>query len=238
MSQHFDRQIIRLKEQILRMGQLVEANVVRAIQAVETVDTQLAWDVIAADSDIDRCEIEVEEECLHTIALYQPVASDMRFVASVLTINKDLERIGDLSVNLAEIAMYLSERPLVGPPPANLGEQCDAVLAMVRQSLEALINLDGALARRVIEADDNIDQLHRESYGEIKRRIRENPDDVDPLINLLLTAKQLERIADHAVNVAEDVIYTAEGKMVRHRHLVQGAARRHEAKVAADGDSR
>ncbi len=201
------------------MGQLVETNVVRAIQAVETSDTQLAWDVIAADSDIDRCEIEVEEECLHTIALYQPVASDMRFVASVLTINKDLERIGDLSVTLAEVAMVLSEKPLQGEPPANLSEQCDAVLTMVRQSLEALVNLDGALARRVIEADDNVDQLHRESYDEIRRRLREKVNGVDPLIHLLIASKQLERIADHAVNIAEDVIYTSEGKIVRHRHL-------------------
>ena len=201
------------------MGELVEQNVTRAIQAIQTVDTRLAWDVIAADSEIDRHEIEVSEECLHTLALYQPVASDIRLVASVLTINKDLERIGDLSVNLAEQALLLSDHPLISEPPIDLAAQCETVLTMVRQSLESLIHMDGGLARRVIYDDDQVDQIHRGVYSEVKRAVENDPGQVDPMINLLVASRQLERIADHAVNIAEDVIYTAEAEIVRHRHL-------------------
>lgn len=225
MAHHFEKQIAHLKTRLLEMGELVERNVTRAIQAIQSVDAQLAWDVIATDSDIDRQEIEVSEECLHTLALYQPVASDMRLVASMLTINKDLERIGDLSVNLAEQALLLSEHPLVDDPPIDLAAQCETVLTMVRQSLEALVHLDGGLARRVIYDDDQVDQIHRGVYREVKRAIEDDPGQVDPMINLLVASRQLERIADHAVNIAEDVIYTAEAEIVRHRQLKEPSPR-------------
>ena len=219
MAHHFEKQIAHLKNRLLAMGELVEQNVTRAIQAIQSVDTRLAWDVIAADSEIDRHEIEVSEECLHTLALYHPVASDIRLVASVLTINKDLERIGDLSVNLVEQTLLLSDHPLISEPPIDLAAQCETVLTMVRQSLESLIHMDGGLARRVIYDDDQVDQIHRGVYSEVKRAVENDPGQVDPMINLLVASRQLERIADHAVNIAEDVIYTAEAEIVRHRHL-------------------
>lgn len=193
----------------------------QAIQAIETVDTARAWDVISGDIQIDQKELEVEEECLHILALYQPVASNMRFIIAVLTINKDLERIGDLSVNLAEQVMFLSEEPGPQRVPSRLSEQCENVLAMVRDSLDALVNADGQLARQVIEADDAVDQAHRELCERIKKRIRETPQESGSLIDLLLASRQLERIADHAVNIAEDVVYMVEGEVVRHHLTVE-----------------
>ncbi len=219
MAHHFEKQIAHLKNRLLEMGKLVEQNVARAIQAIRSMDSRLAWDVIAADSEIDRHEIEVSEECLHTLALYQPVASDMRLVASVLTINKDLERIGDLSVNLAEQALFMSDHPHLDASPIDLTAQCETVLTMVRQSLEALVHLDGGLARRVIYDDDEVDQIHRGVYKEVKQAVQRDPEKIDAMINLLVASRQLERIADHAVNIAEDVIYTAEAEIVRHRQL-------------------
>jgi phosphate transport system protein len=219
MSQHFSNQIEGLKRKLLAMGALVERNATKAIQAVEAADTRLAWDVISADMEIDECEIEVGEACLHTLALYHPVASDMRFVASVLTINKDLERIGDLSVNLAEQAMFLAEESSASELGTELSEQCEVVLQMVRQSLQALVRRDPGIAHKVIERDDDVDLAHREMYRLVKQRIVESRADANTLIDRLVAFQQLERMADHAVNIAEDVIYMAEGKIVRHQHL-------------------
>ena len=225
MSQHFDHQIDELKARLLCLGELVEKNVTRAIQAVESVDTDLAWEVIAADMEIDRLEIEVEEECLHVLALYQPVASDMRFVASLLTINKDLERMGDLSVNLAEQAMFLADEPGNTNISLELSVQTKTALDMLRQSLQALINGDSALARSVIDTDDEVDQAHRAMYHDVKQRIQSSPGDAGRLVDLLIASQQLERIADHAVNIAEDAIFLVEGKIVRHLHLSKKASK-------------
>lgn len=226
MSRHLEHALDQLKGSLLDVGQLVEQNVAHAIQAVETRDPGLAVDVIVNDTEIDKRDIAIEEECLHILALYQPVASDMRFVATVLTINKDLERIGDLSVNLAEQAIMLSKLPDLAGNGYTFTEECERVLSMVHDSIDALVERSAARARTVLDREPGVNELHRAMYDQIKEAIRINPEDVERQIIVLLASRHLERIADHAVNIAEDVIYMAEGAIVRHNHLKPDAHRR------------
>jgi phosphate transport system protein len=222
MTRHFERQIDRLKEMLLIMGGMVEKSVDDAIRAIESRDAELARKVIAFDEEIDRMDVEIEEECLHTLALYNPVASDVRYVVAVLTINKDLERIGDLAVNLAEQAIYLSdETPVSSNAPFDLLGEGVRVRQMLKDCLDALVNRDTSLARRVLKADDEVDQIHSEMYRKVKEAIRQNPLDTSRYIEMLNASRQLERIADHTVNIAEDVIYVVEGRIVRHRPELQ-----------------
>jgi phosphate transport system protein len=222
MTRHFERQIDRLKEMLLTMGGMVEKSVDDAIRAIESRDEELARKVIAFDEEIDRMDVENEEECLHTLALYNPVASDVRYVVAVLTINKDLERMGDLAVNLAEQAIYLAnETPVSSNAPFDLLGEGARVRQMLKDCLDALVNRDTSLARRVLKADDEVDQIHSEMYRKVKEAIRQNPLDTSRYIEMLNASRQLERIADHAVNIAEDVIYVVEGRIVRHRPELQ-----------------
>jgi phosphate transport system protein len=218
VSQHFQRQIDALKESILSLGALVEQSLARATQAVERRNAALAREVIDQDSEIDSLEVDVEEECLHTLALYQPVASDLRFIVSVLTINKDLERIGDLSASLAEQAVFLADVPARESIPFDLAAQSGRVRRMLAASLDALVNLDASRARGVLAADDEVDRTHHEVHRRIRLSIQQHPEDADRLLGLMSASRILERIADHAVNIAEDVVYTVEAEIVRHRH--------------------
>jgi phosphate transport system protein len=218
MSSHFQRQIDKLKQMILWEGTLVEESVESAIRAVKTRDVRLARQVIQGDAKIDEMEIDVEEECLHALALYQPVAFDLRFVVSVLKINGDLERIADKAVNIAEQALQLAEHPPADAVPFDFLGQSERVRSMLKRSLDALVSVDAELAKSVRRTDDQVDVVHRDLQRAVKQALREHPDQVDGLLNLLSLSRQLERIADHAVNVAEDVIYMAEGNILRHSH--------------------
>lgn len=222
MSQHFQRQIDALKELILSLGALVEESLASATQAIEQRSVELARKVIDGDSEIDALEVDVEEQCLHTLALYQPVALDLRFIVSVLTINKDLERIGDLSANLAEQAIFLANVPARRDAPLDLSAQSSRVRKMVGASLDALVNLDASQARAVLDADDEVDYTHRQVHERVRASIQQHPEDSDRLLGLMSASRILERIADHAVNIAEDVIYTVEAEIVRHRHDLVG----------------
>lgn len=223
MSQHFERQIDKVKTMILSLGSMVEQAVDNALRALEDRDIELAHRVIDGDTQIDLAEIDVEEECMHTLALYQPVASDLRFVVAVLTINKDLERIGDLAVNLAEQSLFLAEESPAADIPFDLIGEGRRVRAMLKQALDALVNRDAELARQVLAGDDEIDSIHRDVYQHIKRAIAAHPEQASRLIDFLNASRHLERIADHAVNVAEDVIYLTEGRIVRHLHDEHGS---------------
>jgi phosphate transport system protein len=222
MTKHFERQIDRLKEMLLTLGGMVEKSVDEALRAIESRNVELARKVIDNDTEIDRMDVEIEEECLHTLALYNPVASDVRYVVAVLTINKDLERIGDLAVNLAEEAIFLENEPPIQQAPFDLLDEGRRVRQMLKDCLDALVNRDATLARRVLKADDEVDRIHREMYRGVKEAIRQNPLETSRFIELLNTSRQLERIADHAVNIAEDVIYVVEGRIVRHQPKIQG----------------
>jgi phosphate transport system protein len=218
MTKHFERQIDKLKTMLLRLGGCVEEALERAIQAIETKDANLAQQVIDGDRRIDMMEVDLEEECLHALALYQPVAADLRFVISVVKINSDLERIADLATNIAEQALFMIEEPVEGEVPFDLTEESIWVRRMVKQSLDCLVNNDLELADVVSTSDNHVDELHREIYLRLKSTIREHPEGAERLIPYLSISRYLERIADHAVNIVEDVLYMALGEIRRHRN--------------------
>lgn len=216
MPKHLQREIESLKKKILSLGASVETAVHEAIRSIEERDADLADKIIEDDIKIDEMEIEVEEECLKILALHQPVAIDLRFLVAVLKINNDLERIGDLSVNIAERSSFLASQP-----PVNVffdfSQMCKQTEAMLNQSLDALVNLSSELAHKVCASDDAIDAMNRQMYLRIQEAIGKHPEHMVSLIHLLSVSRHLERIADHATNIAEDVIYMVEGQIVRHQ---------------------
>jgi phosphate transport system protein len=215
MAVHLQKEIDSLKKKILRLSAMVEENVERAVRSVEKRDAQLAVKVVDMDRAVDIMEIEVEEECLKVLALHQPVATDLRFIVAVLKINNDLERIGDLTVNIAERSLALAERPDF-VFSSNFPTMMEKARAMLKNCLDALVNLDAKLALSVCAADDEVDALYREMFDKVKAGIRQAPDSVDDFLQMLTISRHLERIADHATNVAEDIIYMVEGSIIRH----------------------
>lgn len=216
MTTHLQREIDKLKKQILRMGAQVEETVRKAVDALETKNTQLANEILYGDQVIDDLEVEIEEECLKILALHQPVAIDLRYVIAVLKINNDLERVADLAVNIAERAVYLAAHPTIDLPLDFRG-MAEIAQLMLERSLDSLVNLDTHMARQVRASDDEVDGINRHMYKLIQDYVRENPDRVAEAIHLLSTSRHLERIADSATNIAEDVIYMVEGEIVRHQ---------------------
>jgi len=213
---HLERQLDRLKKMVLSLGVMVEEAVHNAITAVQTRDVDLADAVVAGDKRIDEVEIDLEEECLHALALDQPVAMDLRFTVAVLKMNNDLERIGDLAVNIAEQAKFLASEGEVEQMPYDLTTMSQIVQTMLRSALDALVGLDTLKAHEVRRLDDEVDAMHRNMYTQITEAIRREPDQVEQMIHLLNISRQLERIADHAVNIAKDVLYMVGGDIVRH----------------------
>jgi phosphate transport system protein len=219
MAKHFDRELEKLKKKILSLGALVEERVYLAIKAIESRDPDLAERIIRSDHEIDETEVEVEEECLKILALYQPVAIDLRFIVTVIKINNDLERIGDQAVNIAERIQSIAKHPNISFH-FDYTEMAEIAAAMLKQSLDALVNLDIDTAFRVLTLDDEVDDIQSTVYSQIKPAMRKHPDEMTYLLNLYLISRHLERIADHATNISEEVIYLIEGEIVRHgKHL-------------------
>jgi len=218
MSAHFQREISKLKQQVLLLCTQVEGQVEKAVRAVQMRDDELAEEVERLDEEIDLREIEVEEECLKTLALYQPVAGDLRFVVSALKINHDLERIGDLAVNIA-----LKVRGLVFDPPpeltCDLGLMCEKTQLLLRDSIDSLVSLNASEAATICTRDDEIDQMKATIRKEIETAIKQQPDKVGSLLRLLAVSRNLERIADLATSISEDVVYLVEGRIMRHPTL-------------------
>jgi len=215
MAKQLPRQIDALKQKILFVGTLVEEAIAKAISALINRDGNLANTVIEADAEIDRMDVDVEEECLKILALYQPVAADLRFVVAVLKINNDLERIGDLAKNIARRVVSLANCERFDMPVDFRGMATRAK-SMVKESLDALVNADTSLAQKVRRSDDEVDTQRRAIEKQIKEQIAAQPDRADDLLQLASVARHLERIADMATNIAEDVIYLVEGEIVRH----------------------
>lgn len=216
MTTHLRNEIERLKKSILYMGAEVEESVRKAVDALVTRDQTLAEEVINHDEYLDQIEVEIEEECLKILALHQPVAIDLRYVVAVLKMNNDLERIGDLAVDISERAIYLASHPPVDAPLDFRG-MADVTQLMLKRSLDALVNSDPHLARQVRASDDEVDAMNQEMFPVIQDYIRSHPDRVAEAIHLLSASRHLERIADQATNIAEDVIYMVEGIIVRHQ---------------------
>lgn len=215
MSVHLQREIERVKKGILAVCAIVEDQVQMSVRALLERDASLARQVEQRDSDIDQREVEVEEECLKILALHQPVAVDLRFIVAAMKINNDLERIGDLAVNIARKAASFAEEPEM-PMPFDIAGMWDKTQAMLRDSIDAMVNMDGALAAEVCRRDDEVDRIKYEGRIKVEELIRREPERVRPLMRLLAVSRNLERIADCATNIAEDVIYMSEGRIIRH----------------------
>ncbi|MGE5947136.1 MAG: phosphate signaling complex protein PhoU [Betaproteobacteria bacterium] len=215
MTKQFRKELESLKKRILTLGALVENRVQLASQAVENMDADLAGRIIRTDYELDEMEVEIDEECLKVLALHQPVAVDLRFIVNVIKINNELERIGDQAVNIAQRVEIIAERPR---PPFmfDYSTMAEKTQRMLKMSLDSLVNLDVDLAYKVIILDDEVDQIKNEAYDKIKQAIKELPERVGYYINLLLISRHLERISDHATNIAEEVIYLVEGEIIRH----------------------
>jgi phosphate transport system protein len=216
MSKHLERDLENLQREILTLATAVEEAFYLAIQALQNRDVALARKVIEGDAPIDAQENHVEEECLKMLALHQPVAVDLRRIATVLKINTDLERMADLSVDIAERALVVAQTPQIRVPD-KLQRMTDLTATMVRESLDSFVNLDTRLARRVWRHDDEVDQYNKAIIDELIVMMKASPDLIEPILSLFSATRHLERIADHATNIAEDVVYLVEGEIVRHR---------------------
>jgi len=215
MSIHLHRDLDNLQRRIVSLASAVEQTIEGAVRSLFDLDAALAQTLIDGDTPIDLEENEIEEDCLKILALHQPVAGDLRRVAAVLKINSDLERMADLAVNIAERSYALARGRQV-PIPQDLRQMTDLTNTMVRNSMDSFVNSNVPLAKRVCRMDDEVDRYNREIIDEVTRFMKQSPDNVEPGLHLFSATRHLERIADHAANIAEDVVYLVEGKIIRH----------------------
>ena len=216
MSLHLQRDLENLKKEILLIGGLVEEAINNAIRALFNRDTALAQSVIDKEFIIDEMEVQIEEDCLKTLALHQPVAIDLRFIVVMLKVNNDLERMGDFATNIAQRALFLSEHDPLPDLLEFIDELPGRVQKMVRDTLDALVKMNIELAQKVILADDAVDDINRRMYKKVTETIIADSSTTDRAINLLSTSRYLERIGDLSTNIAEDVIFMVEGNVIRH----------------------
>lgn len=215
MTSLLHKELGQLEKQLLALTAIVEENVQLSFRALTERDVALAEKLIASDEEVNRKEVELEEECLKILALHQPVANDLRMIVAILKINSNLERIADQAVNISERTVDLAKFAPVDCP-LNLEDMAQKVIVMLGQAIEALINADLELAQDVLELDDEVDTLHGHNYGLFKDYIRKAPETIDTVLSYLTVSRHLERVADLATNIAEDVIYLNEGTIVRH----------------------
>jgi len=216
--EQFELQMDKLKNRILKMCSLVDEQFEMAIKAVEEENFELAQQVISKDDKVDKYDVKIDKACQKLLALRQPVATDLRFIMSALTINNSLERIGDLAVNISENFLLLKKKPAFFEtshftPMANL------VREMIRNSIDSFINNDRNLAQKVIEADDTLDKLNVDNHQILINVMKQNKDDIEAAVALLVICRQLERLGDHATNIAEDVYFIVEAQMIKHKYV-------------------
>jgi len=215
MERHFDKDLQSLKDKLVRMGSMVEESLSLAIGSLTTHDRDAAKRVIDGDDGINRIELSVDEDIIDLLALNQPVASDLRLILAAQKINNDLERIGDHAVNLAESSMVLDTSGLDGPFKMVLS-MSETVRRMMRQALDGFIHLDPSLGRAVLDQDDMIDDLNRKVFSAIMAAMKAKPALIDSGVELIRISRNIERVADLATNVAEEVIFIAQAKVVKH----------------------
>ena len=215
MARHFHEELEGLKQTLLGMGALVEDQIRRVMRALVERDDQLAQNVIERDREVNAYDVEVDEKCVELLALHQPTAGDLRFITTAMKIVTDLERIGDQAVNIAQRARELNLEPQL-KPYIDLPRMAQRAQAMVKESLDAFVGRDTELARRVCGEDGAVDDLNHQIFRELLTFMMEDPKTIPRAIRLILIARFLERVADHATNIAEMVVYMVESKMVRH----------------------
>lgn len=216
MVRFIHREIDRIRKRILSLGALVEDRVRMATRAIEDQDAEAARQIIEMDWEVDELEVEIEEECLKILALHQPVAVDLRFLICAIKINNDLERVGDLAINIGHnvifMTQYRSENFIF-----DYAEMADQIEIMLQLSLDALVRLDVDLARLVVQMDHKVDNLQKAAYDQIKKALKAAPEQAGYLLNMLMISRHLERLANHATNIAEEIIYLIDGNIVRHK---------------------
>ena len=214
MAGHLQRAIEKIKKEILSLGAMVEDRFQKAIYAVKTGDLELAKKIIDTDFQIDEREVEVEEECLKILALYQPVAMDLRFFVAVIKINNDLERIADYAANISRRFITSSQDP--NKFKYDYTSMADQAAKMLRMSLDALVQMDVDMAYDVRDMDEDVNIMRNDAYDSMKKDIQLHSEMVGEIINMYLISRHLERIGDHTTNIAEEVIYLIEGEIIRH----------------------
>jgi len=216
MQRHFDEELEHLKQILLAMGGLVEDQIRRVMAALLERDEDLARDVIERDRQVNAYDVEIDEKCVELLALHQPTAGDLRFITTTMKIVTDLERIGDQAVNIAQRAIELNAEPQL-KPYIDLPRMAERAQTMVKESLDAFVTRDTALARRVCAADAEVDALKEQLFRELLTFMMADARTIPRAIRLILVSRFLERVADHATNIAEMVIYLVDSKMVRHQ---------------------
>jgi phosphate transport system protein len=215
METHFQQELNQLKSELLRMAGLVERAISNAIEALVKRDMPLAEKTIREDAQINEMEISIDERCLNLLALHQPMAGDLRFITSAMRINIELERIGDLAVNIAERAVSLNQEPQL-KPYIDIPHMAEITKKMVKDVLDAFVNRDAALARSVCERDDEVDALNDQVFRELLTYMMADTKTITRAVHLIIVSRCLERIADHATNIAEGVIFMTKALVIKH----------------------
>lgn len=219
MRIHLERDMSRLHRDLLLMCSMVEELIHTAVDTLKRPSTEAAASLKERDNEIDAWDVQIENECLKVLALHQPVANDLRRICSVLKIIGELERVADLGVHIAERACGMMSRPDISVPE-KLKDMANHAVDMLHRSIDSYVELDGDLARKVCGEDEEVDELNRQIIRELTGRMQESPDLVEPLMHLFSASRHVERIADHATNIAEDVVYMVEGEIIRHRNAL------------------
>jgi len=215
MQRHFHEELELVKEKTLRLGSLVETMVEQAVASLVDRDSRLAEEVIASDRKVDILDLEIEEDCLRLLALHQPAAKDLRFITTAMKITTDLERMADQAVNICERSIELNEEPQL-KPYIDIPIMSQLSQKMMREALDAFVRRDAELARQVIPEDNKVDALKDQIFRELLTFMMEDPRTIPRAIRLILVSRHLERVADHATNIAEMVVFLVEGKNIRH----------------------
>ncbi len=225
METRFQQELNQLKSELLRMAGLVERAISSAIEALVRRDTPLAEKTIKEDVQINEMEIDIDERCLMLLALHQPMAADLRFITSAMRFNIELERIRDLAVNIAERVISLNQEPQL-KPYIDLPDMAEITKKMLRDVLDAFVNGDAALARSVCERDDQVDALNNQVFRELLTYMMSDPKTITRAVHLIIVSRYLERIADHATNIAEGVIFMAKALVIKHHADAKAVSRR------------
>jgi phosphate transport system protein len=215
LERHFERELDALKEQMLLMGGRAETIVIKSVEALRQRNATLAHEVFADDSLLDRMELDIDDRCVRLLALRQPLARDLRFITSAFKITNDLERVGDHAVNIAGSAVKLAGLPLL-KPLVDIPHMADLASGMLHNALDAFVRRDAETARRLVRQDDEVDALNRQVFLELESCMIEDPGTVTRAMELVLVARSLERVADLATNVAEEVVFITEARVIRH----------------------
>ena len=215
MLRHFDEELATLKSKLLQMGALVEEQIREALRALVDRDEDLAKKVIANDRRVNTLDVEIDEACLELLALFKPAARDLRFITTAMKISTELERMSDLAENICERAIELNEEPQL-KPYIDIPRMADKAMRMVWNSLDAFVKWDSELARKVLDDDDEVDEFTEQIFRELLSFMIENPQTIPRAMRLSFIAKYIERIADHATNIGELVVYMVEGRIIRH----------------------